>query len=113
MTTEESKPATKTFRWEDLPETIVFETIKRRQFHTDVLTMTYYQMAEGSVFPRHTHPESQITMVLSGEFTFDYGDRVEQYQAGETVFIPGGVPHEGRAENGPAEILGIVSPPRG
>jgi quercetin dioxygenase-like cupin family protein len=103
----------RSINWSSLPQTPVNEAIGRREFHTETLTVIRYDFEAGGVFPRHAHPESQLTLIVSGRFTFDFGDRREAYAAGELVSIAGGVPHEGRADDGPAVVLCFFAPPRG
>jgi quercetin dioxygenase-like cupin family protein len=98
--------------WDTLPEAVVHKTIRRKVFQTDKLTIVRYEFAPWSIFPRHSHPESQVTMVLSGTLTFHYGDRHQRHEAGEVVAIPGGVPHEGRAGDVPTVALCIFVPPK-
>lgn len=77
------------------------------------MTIVRYEFDAGAVFPRHAHPEWQVTIVESGTMTFDFGDTVEHYEAGGIVSIPGGAAHEGRAAHGPVIITCIFTPPRG
>ncbi|MBI2833910.1 MAG: cupin domain-containing protein [Acidobacteria bacterium] len=98
--------------WGHLTETIVHGTIKRRVFETDTMTIIRYEFAPDSVFPMHQHPEAQVTLIVSGALTFDYGDRAQRYRAGDIVVIPGNVAHEGRVTDEPTVALCIVVPPR-
>lgn len=98
--------------WSAVPETVVHGSISRKVLHTDKLTIIRYEFAPGAIYPLHQHPESQVTLVLSGALTFDYGDRVERHCAGDLVVIPSNIPHEGRAEEGPTVILCVFVPPR-
>lgn len=104
--------AVQSANWDAIPETIVHKTIKRKVFQTDKLTIIRYEFAPGSVFPRHSHPELQVTMVLSGALTFHYGDRHQRHEVGEVVAIPGGVPHEGRVGGEPTVAVCIFVPPK-
>lgn len=103
----------RSINWSSLPQTPVNDAIGRREFHTDALTVIRYDFEAGGVFPRHAHPEPQLTLIVSGRFTFDFGDHREAYAAGELVSIAGGMPHEGRADDGPAVIVCFFAPPRG
>lgn len=103
----------RSINWSSLPQAPVNDAIGRREFHTDALTVIRYDFEAGGVFPRHAHPEPQLTLIVSGRFTFDFGGHREAYAAGELVSIAGGVPHEGRADDGPAVILCFFAPPRG
>jgi quercetin dioxygenase-like cupin family protein len=95
-----------------LRETVVHGSIKCRMFHTDRLSLVRYEFPPRAVFPRHAHPEAQVTMVLSGVLMFDYGDRVDRHEQGDLVSIPPNVPHEGRTADEPATIVCVFSPPR-
>jgi quercetin dioxygenase-like cupin family protein len=98
--------------WDRLPETVVHGSIRRRRFDTEQMTVVRYDFAPHAVFPRHAHAEPQVTMVLEGTLTFDYGDAASSHQAGEIVSIPGQLPHEGRAGENGAVILCMFAPPR-
>jgi quercetin dioxygenase-like cupin family protein len=105
--------AVESFVWGQIPETAApHPGITKRTCSTERLTLVRYEFANGAVFPRHAHPEWQVTIVESGTMTFDYGDRVESYGAGAIISIPGGLSHEGRAEHGPVTITCIFTPPR-
>ena len=41
----------------------------------------------------HSHPHTQITYVVSGIFDFHIGNETKCVKAGDTMFIPGGIPH--------------------
>ena len=99
-------------QWERLPETLVHGRIRHRRFDTDSMTIVRYEFAPHAVFPRHAHPEPQVTLVLEGMLTFDFGDGSSSYRAGEIVAIPRDQPHEGRAGEAGAVILCLFAPPR-
>jgi quercetin dioxygenase-like cupin family protein len=101
-----------TLAWDRLPETVVHDAIRRRIFTTDTLMVVRYDFPPGAVFPRHAHPEPQVTLILSGALAFHYDDRVTAHCPGDIVSIAGGVPHEGRAGDGGAVILCLFAPPR-
>ena len=98
--------------WDRLPVTLVHGNIGRRTFGTPQLTLVRYEFPSGAVFPRHAHPEPQVTLVLDGTFTFDYGSHAVTHQPGDIVSIPGGVPHEGRAGDSACVIVCVFAPPR-
>jgi quercetin dioxygenase-like cupin family protein len=98
--------------WERLPETLVHGSVRRRRFDTDGVTLLRYEFPPYAVFPRHAHAEPQVTLVLEGTLTLDFGDAASAYGAGEMVSIPGHQPHEGRAGEAGAVILCVFAPPR-
>jgi quercetin dioxygenase-like cupin family protein len=98
--------------WERLPETLVHGNIRRRRLDTDRMTVLRYEFAPHAVFPRHAHAEPQVTLILQGMLTFDFGDAASSHGPGEIVCIPGHQPHEGRAGESGAVILCLFAPPR-
>ncbi|HUO12597.1 MAG TPA: cupin domain-containing protein [Caulobacteraceae bacterium] len=67
----------------------------------------------GGGTPLHTHAnEDEAFFVLSGAYEVKCGDQTVQAPAGAFVFAPRGVPHQlTNTGDGPAVILGLVSPP--
>jgi quercetin dioxygenase-like cupin family protein len=65
--------------------------------------------------PLHTHPAAEMFMVLEGAFAFSGQDQGELYaiQAtpGDTVYIPGGVPHTYKTVSPtPGRALAVLAP---
>ena len=98
--------------WERVPETVVHGAIRRKRFDTEFMTVMRYEFGPHAVFPRHAHAEPQVTLVLEGTLTFDFGDAASSHRPGDIVSISGHVPHEGRAGAAGAVILCLFAPPR-
>lgn len=47
----------------------------------------------GAVGAVHSHPHTQITYVVSGEFDFHIAEETRRVKAGDTMFVPGGTVH--------------------
>jgi quercetin dioxygenase-like cupin family protein len=47
----------------------------------------------GTNAPAHDHPEEQFGYILKGSFEVAIGDEKQVLTAGDSYFIPGGVPH--------------------
>lgn len=47
----------------------------------------------GAVGALHSHPHTQVTYVVSGEFAFHIGDETQHVTAGDTMYVPGGTVH--------------------
>lgn len=60
---------------------------------------------------RHDHPHEQLTLVLSGTFEFVLGDTRHTLHVGDSLSIPGGVPHEALAVSD-GELLDMFTPVR-
>jgi quercetin dioxygenase-like cupin family protein len=99
--------------WTTLPTEEVLPGVIRQTVQGERQTLVRYWYAPGAVFPVHTHPEEQITAVLSGRIRFEVAGNVREFGAGEVVVIPGGVPH-GAVVVGdePVETLNALSPRR-
>ena len=82
-----------TLRWSDAPLETVLPGITRRVVHGERQSMVQYLYAPGSVFPRHAHPEEQVTLVVRGRIRFEFDDRSVEMGPGEVAVIPGGVAH--------------------
>ena len=79
--------------------------------HSEQLTATLYRYVAGSAWEAHAHPEDQVTVVLSGEITFGSEGKELHLGPGQTVLVPGGVPHSARV--GAEEVVTLnVWPPR-
>lgn len=72
--------------------------------------MRRFIMEPGGGMPMHTNEVEHEQYVLRGSARVRIGDEVHEVQAGDVVFIPGGVPHSYEADEGadPFEFLCIV-----
>lgn len=51
------------------------------------------------LFPMHHHEqEDELFLVIKGQFTMDFGDRVVPVKEGEFIIVPRGVQHRPMAE---------------
>lgn len=82
--------------WDDVPASEVFVGIFRQAVVSDEATIVRYVYNPGCVFPEHRHPESQITVVHSGEIEFTVDGEPMTLRAGQVALIPGDVPHGAR-----------------
>ena len=48
---------------------------------------------KGAVGPLHSHPHTQITYILSGEFKFTIGDETRIVKTGDTLLKQNGIEH--------------------
>jgi unsaturated pyranuronate lyase len=99
-------------RFDQMAPEEVYAGVQRRSFSSEKATVTSYSFAPGAAFPRHRHPQEQITLIEAGEVEMTVGDRIESLSAGEWSVIEGDVEHGLRAGPGGAKIVAIVIPPR-
>lgn len=69
-------------------------------------------LRKGAIVPRHSHPNEQISYILTGalRFTLDDG-RLITVRAGETLVIPSNLPHQAEALEDTID-LDVFAPPR-
>jgi quercetin dioxygenase-like cupin family protein len=102
------------FRWSELPEERVTDTISRRLITGDDMMIAHVYLKAGALVPQHSHHNEQITYILSGALHFWIGAdraREEIVRAGEVLHIPSHVPHEARALEDTLDV-DVFSPPR-
>jgi quercetin dioxygenase-like cupin family protein len=79
--------------WEDEPIEALGTGIGRRMLNGEAMTLAEITLAAGAVVPVHEHPNEQIATVVSGRLRFVVGSEEREVGPGESVLIPGGVPH--------------------
>jgi len=104
----------KFYRWEDMPKEKVSDTLDRRLITGDRVMLTHVYLKKGSIVPRHSHENEQITYVLEGGLRFWIGEdesQVIEVLAGDVLHIPSHVPHKAEALEDTLDV-DIFSPPR-
>ena len=61
--------------------------------HSDNLMVCEITLEGGSVIASHAHPHEQITYVISGKCRYTVGAETQEVSQGDSVLIPGNVPH--------------------
>jgi len=85
--------------------------IGRQVVHTETMTIARIHLGAGAVVPTHAHPHEQVATVLEGRLRFVVGDEEHEVARGESMFVPGGVPHEVEALED-SLVLDVFSPVR-
>lgn len=65
-------------------------------------------MGAGGGMPRHTNAVEHEQYVLAGRARITVGDEVHEVSAGNTLYIPAGMPHSYQVLDGPFEFLCVV-----
>ncbi len=55
--------------------------------------LTEFRLKEGSIIPRHSHPNEQTGYLISGRMVFTVGDEEFDARAGDSWCIAAGVEH--------------------
>ena len=102
------------FRWDDMPKEKVNETLDRRLITGDRIMLSHVYLKKGSIVPRHSHENEQITYILEGGLRFWIGadeSQVIDVMAGEVLHIPSMVQHKAEALEDTLDV-DVFSPPR-
>lgn len=100
--------------WTDVPEEEVTPKMFRKIVSGEKVMIARMRFKDGFVVPLHSHENEQITQVISGTIRFWFGENKEQemeLNAGDTVVIPGNLPHEALMI-GDVEEIDTWAPPR-
>jgi quercetin dioxygenase-like cupin family protein len=99
--------------WSAIPVEHPRDGVARQTIHGANQTLVRYVYQPGSVFPEHSHPEEQITIILSGSIDFTVDGKPVTLSAGQSALIPANVPH-GAVVTGPdvVETLNTMAPRR-
>ncbi len=89
-----------------------FPGVTRRTTHTAQATISAYAFEPRAEFPIHTHPEEQITVVLTGTVVFEVEREHHTLGPGETYAVAAGLEHGLRAGPDGARFLAVVVPRR-
>lgn len=98
-------------RWHEQPVEELNPSIERQLVHTETMTVARIRLRAGAVVPRHAHPQEQVANVLEGSLRFVLGGEESVVSAGESMIVPGGIPHEVEALED-ALVLDVFSPVR-
>jgi quercetin dioxygenase-like cupin family protein len=101
-------------RWSDMPRDRVTDEIDRRVITGERMMLAHVYLKQGSVVPRHSHDNEQLTYILEGALRFKLGpegSEVIVVRAGEVLVIPSNVLHEAEALEDTLDV-DVFSPPR-
>jgi quercetin dioxygenase-like cupin family protein len=115
MSASSSTPSKATFyRWSDVPLEQVTPLLSRKIITGDRMMIAHVHLEKGSIVPRHSHENEQLTYILEGALRLWIGeddDEVVDVHAGEVLYIPSNVPHRAEALEKTLDV-DVFSPPR-
>ena len=79
--------------WSEVPEDRLIQGIRRRIVTGEKLMLGRLFIPKGAKVPAHTHPNEQITHVLTGALRFVLEGEEVIVRAGETLHIPSNADH--------------------
>ena len=101
-------------RWNDMPRERVTDEIDRRVITSERMMLAHVYLKKGSIVPRHSHENEQLTYILQGALKFWIGEDGAQeliVRAGEVLVIPSNVPHRAEALEDTLDV-DVFNPPR-
>jgi len=81
----------------DHPAKTIMDGFDGKFVHGKTMTVSFWEIKEGSILPRHSHFHEQISIVSSGKFEITIGEETRIMEAGTIGLIPSNIEHEGRA----------------
>ena len=79
--------------------------------HDPELMMVRVTFEQGAVGYVHAHPHRQVTFVESGQFDFAIDGVTTRLSAGDSVFVPPGLPHGATAVEA-GSLIDVFAPAR-
>ena len=103
----------KVFLWEELPQEVVREGVRRCAFATDDYMMVM-NVIEAEMTPNpHTHETfDQLVYIVSGRAHYHVSGVAHEMGPGSIMMVPAGAEHYLTPIDGPVHNLDIFSPPR-
>ena len=101
-------------RWNDMPRERVTDEIDRRVITSERMMLAHVYLKKGSVVPRHSHDNEQLTYILEGKLRFWLGEdesEVVEVWAREVLHIPAHLPHKAEALEDTLDV-DVFHPPR-
>ena len=106
-------PSASLYRWDAITPEPLNPKLTRQFVHGEQSMLARLVLAKGCLVPKHSHPNEQISYILSGCLSFTLGDDPEPVvvRAGEVLVIPGNLPHAAEALEDTVD-LDVFAPPR-
>jgi len=82
-----------------------------RFIHTNSQTLSLVEVKKGAILPTHSHPHSQISQVLEGEFQLTIAGTTKICKQGDVAIMESDEEHSGKAISD-CKILDIFTPVR-
>lgn len=81
------------YRWQDIPKEQLSAQFTRQVIHAERITVARLWLTKGSVVPRHSHENEQVTVLQSGKLKFIFDTAEHIISAGEVMQISPNAPH--------------------
>ncbi|HKY04035.1 MAG TPA: cupin domain-containing protein [Blastocatellia bacterium] len=98
-------------KWDEIAEEQITPLLTRRFVSGEKMTVARFFLKKGCVVAAHSHPNEQMSTILSGALKFVIDGREVIVGAGETLHIPANTPHSAEAMED-TDALDVFSPTR-
>lgn len=61
------------YRWSDVEAEQLNPLLQRQFIHGEQAMLTRFVLSKGAIIPLHSHPNEQISYIVSGSLEFDFG----------------------------------------
>lgn len=100
------------FKGEQIDQVEMAPGVRRRTLgHGTHMLLAEFTLGAESEVAMHSHPHDQVGYVVSGSLRLTVGDETLTCEAGDSYYIPGGVPHQGVTPED-ALVIDVFCPPR-
>ena len=100
-----------TYKWDTVAVEQLSDKIKRRMIVGTKEMLVRWELNEGALVARHSHPHEQIVVMVDGKLRLIVGDVETIMERDDIVVIPPDTPHEAQALEDTV-VIDIFSPPR-
>ena len=98
--------------WSEIPVEQLNPLLQRQFVHGEQAMLARFFLAKGCIVPRHSHPNEQISYIVTGALSFDFGEGDDRIvKANEVLVIPGNAPHSAIALEDTL-AFDVFAPPR-
>lgn len=109
--TRQAEGSAKLFRWSDLVPEQLNPLLTRQYVTGEKAMLSRIMLKKGCIVPEHSHPNEQISLIISGALEFVVSGVPVTVRAGEILVIPADAPHMATALED-TENLDLFAPPR-
>ena len=99
------------YKWAEIEPEQLNPLLTRQFVSGEKAMLSRIMLKKGCLVPEHSHPNEQISLIVSGALEFIVRGVTQIVRAGEILVIPGNAPHSARALED-TENLDLFAPPR-
>jgi quercetin dioxygenase-like cupin family protein len=106
-----TEPLALVHRWDEIALEKITEMVSRKVISGDRMTVAQVYLKRGTLVPRHSHSNEQMSCVLQGALRVVVGDEEITVREGEVLHVPASIEHQAEALDD-TFVLDLFSPAR-